>query len=184
MPTAPITVRVATAPTDIAAISGIDTSFATDLVYRVKRDGLAFVLNQEPVEPAVKKTFPLPKLPLSDRLFVACSGEEIVGVAQLEFEAWNGRARIEHLYVTPSYRGQGVGRALVEALDQRAREEEGVRCLWLETSNINHPGIQFYRRMGFELCGLDETLYQAGSPDLIPGEVALFFTFPIATGTA
>src|SRR5689334_9276881 len=26
---------------------------------------------------------------------------------------------------------------------------------------MNYPAVQFYRRMGFQLCGLDESLYRA-----------------------
>jgi ribosomal protein S18 acetylase RimI-like enzyme len=124
---------------------------------------------------AVEKTYPLPLLKPSDRLFVATVGDEIVGFAELELEAWNGRARIEHLYVSPPSRGRGVGRALLDALAERAGREKGFRCLWLETQNVNYPAIQFYRRSGFRLCGLDETLYQPDDTALLPREVALFF---------
>jgi ribosomal protein S18 acetylase RimI-like enzyme len=63
-----------------------------------------------------------------------------------------------------------------EALDERARQRPSARCLWLETQNINYPAVQFYRRMGFRLCGLDETLYRPGMPGLLPAEVALYFS--------
>jgi ribosomal protein S18 acetylase RimI-like enzyme len=47
---------------------------------------------------------------------------------------------------------------------------EGSRCVWLETQASNYPAIQFYRRLGFGLCGLDERFYGPASPD-----TALFF---------
>jgi ribosomal protein S18 acetylase RimI-like enzyme len=73
----------------------------------------------------------------------------------------------------------GIGTALLEALDRRARAS-GARCLWLETQNINYPAIQFYRRSGFRLCGLDDTLYDPErDPTTGPDEVALFFTRPL-----
>jgi len=40
---------------------------------------------------------------------------------------------------------------------------------------VNYPAIQFYRRLGFRLCGLDETLYRPDDSASVPGEVALFF---------
>jgi ribosomal protein S18 acetylase RimI-like enzyme len=46
-----------------------------------------------------------------------------------------------------------------------------MRCLWLETENVNYPAIGFYRRAGFRLCGLDDILYRPGDPGLLPGEV-------------
>jgi hypothetical protein len=49
----------------------------------------------------------------------------------------------------------------------------GARHLWLETSNLNHPGVAAYRALGFSLTGMDMTLYD-GTP--AQGEVALFFS--------
>jgi hypothetical protein len=40
---------------------------------------------------------------------------------------------------------------------------------------VNYPAVHFYLRMGFQLCGLDETLYRPSDPGLLPGEVALYF---------
>ncbi len=176
MQTTHVVVRVAVSPGDVEAISRIETSFSCDRIYRVSRCDLGFHLEEERVGTPVEKTYPLPSLTLSDRLFVACVGDETVGFGELAFESWNGRARIEHLYVSATHRGRGAGRALLHALDERAREEgAAVRCLWLETQNVNYPAIQFYRRLGFRLCGLDETLYRPDDPALVPGEVALFF---------
>jgi len=93
--TTPVVVRVAASPGDVEEINRIDTSFSCDRIYRVSRDGLAFHLDEERVEPPVEKTYPLPSLTLTDRLFVACAGDETVGFGELEFESWNGRARID-----------------------------------------------------------------------------------------
>ena len=49
----------------------------------------------------------------------------------------------------------------------------GARCLWVETQNVNYPAIQFYRQVGFQLCGLDESLYDPEGPGR--NEIALFF---------
>jgi ribosomal protein S18 acetylase RimI-like enzyme len=162
-------VRVARWPEDEARIAKVDTSFSTDRVYRVAHDGLGFQLREEKIEPSLTKTYAVPRLRPSDRLFVAEDGGEVVGFA--EVESWNGRGTITHLYLSPSHRGRGIGAALVEALAERARRDD-VRCLWLETQNVNYAAVQFYRRMGFALCGLDTTLYDPAS---LPGEVALFF---------
>ena len=96
----------------------------------------------------------------------------IVGFAAVRFEAWNRRAALWHLYVAPAQRGRGIGRALLAAVTDYALRV-GARCLWLETSSVNYPAIQFYQRMGFAWCGLDQSLY---APDgEAAGETALFF---------
>jgi hypothetical protein len=49
----------------------------------------------------------------------------------------------------------------------------GARNIWLETSSLNVPGALAYWRLGFQLAGLDLTLYDATPAE---GEVALFFS--------
>lgn len=65
-----------------------------------------------------------------------------------------------------------MGSALLTAVEG-STIAHGARNLWIETQNVNYPAIQFYRRRGFELVGLDRSLY---APVSNPGEVALFFS--------
>jgi ribosomal protein S18 acetylase RimI-like enzyme len=166
-----VVVRRARWPEDEGRVKQVDTSFSSEQVYRVTRYGLGFLLSEEIVTPPIAKTYLVPALTGSDRLFVAEDRDDLVGWGEVEFASWNRRATITHLYVRSSHRGKGVGAALVEALLERA-ELDDARCLWAETQNINYPAVQFYLRMGFRLCGLDDTLYD---PAALPGEVALFF---------
>jgi hypothetical protein len=55
------------------------------------------------------------------------------------------------------------------------REASAVTA-WAETSNVNHPGVEAYRRLGFSLCGCDATLYR-GTPS--EEEFALYLARPI-----
>lgn len=180
MPLPAITIRAAAAPGDLDAIRQIDPSYSTDRIYRVSRDELGFTLHEEHVSPPVRKVYSRPSPEVSDRLLLACADGEVVGYGELQFDAWSRRAQVEQLIVAGRYRGHGAGRLLIGALDERARQEAGARCLWLETQNINYPAVQFYRRIGFRLCGLDDTLYRPGLPGLVPGEVALYFTRDLA----
>jgi ribosomal protein S18 acetylase RimI-like enzyme len=166
-----LVVRAARWPEDETRIMRVDTSFSCDRVYSVTAEGLGFRVRAKKVTPPIMKTYVVPRLRASDRLFVAEEGGEVVGFAEVEVASWNRRATITHLYVSSQHRGKGIGAALVEALAERARRG-GARCLWLETQNINYPAVQFYRRIGFRLCGLDDTLYDPAS---LPREVALFF---------
>jgi ribosomal protein S18 acetylase RimI-like enzyme len=47
----------------------------------------------------------------------------------------------------------GVGTALLEEMARRARQD-GVRRLWLVTTNDNIRAIRFYQRRGWSLCAL------------------------------
>lgn len=83
---------------------------------------------------------------------------------------------MRHLYVDRAYRGQGIGRALMEAMLATARRWHA-RCVWLETQDVNYAAIQFYQRLGFKWCGLDLSLDERdGSAS---DETAVFFMRPL-----
>jgi ribosomal protein S18 acetylase RimI-like enzyme len=156
---------------DAAAVGAIDTSFTTDRVYRFGREktGLGFALALLTREP-LTKSYPLPEGDPGDGAFVAEVDGGLVGFAQVEPPAWNGRAAVTHLYVSGPHRGHGLGVALLDALAGHAGAA-GARCLWVETQNVNYPAVQFYFAQGFYLCGLDQSFYD---PVELPGEIALF----------
>lgn len=172
-----LTLRRVRWPDDLALLAELDTSFTTDRIYRVVRDELSFRLVAESVDPPLQKEYG-PIAGRDERLqeleiaVVAEQAGELAGFAAAEYEAWNRRMAIRHLYVAVSYRGIGVGRALLNELDAVGRAA-GARCLWLETQNTNYPAIQFYQRMGFRLCGLDESFYDPARA--AQNEIALFF---------
>jgi ribosomal protein S18 acetylase RimI-like enzyme len=170
-----IQVRQARLPADAPAIAAIDTAFSTSTVYDVQVTDSGFALSARRLETPLIKRFPLddledPKRPWSHG-FVAEDDAACVGFAAAEFESWNGRLILWHLYVQAAARGRGTARILVDRVDSLGREL-GARHIWLETSNLNGPGIAAYRALGFRLSGLDLTLYD-GTP--AQGEIALFF---------
>jgi ribosomal protein S18 acetylase RimI-like enzyme len=164
-------IRPARLPEDSEDIAGIDTSFTSDRIYRVERDGLGFRLQEEPVSPPIEKAYPI-MLGARTSVFVAEDAGEIVGLAEGELLSWHGRAEIANIYVSSPYRARGIGRSLVETLNSWARSQ-GAQCLWVGTQNVNVPAVRFYERLGFRLCGLDIALHDMTA---IPGEVALFFS--------
>jgi ribosomal protein S18 acetylase RimI-like enzyme len=171
-----IVVRPAESQADLAGIHAVDVSYSTDRIYRVRRNKLAFWLEEERFELPVEKADLRPTRTLSDGLFVACQDGTVVGYGELRPEPRNGRVRVESIFVSRPSRGQGVGGRLIEALAEQAAHQPRARCLWLETQNVNYPAVQFYLKVGFRLCGLDETLYQPDDPQLLPGEMALYFS--------
>ena len=98
-------------------------------------------------------------------------GGELVGVAITEKREWNETLWLWEFHVDAARRGQGIGRQLMQVLELRARTA-GLRVIALETQNTNVPAIRFYRAMGFEIEGIDLSLYS--NADVEDGEVALF----------
>jgi GNAT superfamily N-acetyltransferase len=67
------------------------------------------------------------------------------------FSTWLGRPGLylEDLFVRPSDRGKGYGRALLERLAQVAQERGCGRMEWA-VLDWNDPAIQFYKKLGAE----------------------------------
>jgi GNAT superfamily N-acetyltransferase len=82
---------------------------------------------------------------------VAEEDGEVVGFALwfLNFSTWLGRHGIylEDLYVRPSHRGRGLGKALLETLTSIAAERGYGRVEWW-VLDWNEPAQEFYRSLG------------------------------------
>jgi GNAT superfamily N-acetyltransferase len=93
---------------------------------------------------------------VGDRLVVAVVEDEVVGLAHLHasptIEHERPAAKISALVVDESHRGEGIGRALVEAMEAEARAR---RCalLFLTTAARREDAHAFYRRVGLEETG-------------------------------
>lgn len=83
--------------------------------------------------------------------FVAEQQEQVVGIALwfLNYSTWRGRhgVYLEDLYVSPSHRGLGVGKALLAALAGVCLDNGYDRLEW-SVLDWNTPAIEFYRSLG------------------------------------
>jgi ribosomal protein S18 acetylase RimI-like enzyme len=79
-------------------------------------------------------------------------GAPAAGICQLRYRlsVWTGTddCWLEDLYVDDSARGTGLGRALVEAAFERARER-GCRRIELDVNEQNTAAIALYESLGF-----------------------------------
>jgi amino-acid N-acetyltransferase len=75
--------------------------------------------------------------------FVAISAGRIVGFAALEIYSTK-LGEIRSLAVDPAHQGQGIGRALVEACLQRARDRKVFEVMAITSSE------EFFQRCGFD----------------------------------
>lgn len=77
---------------------------------------------------------------------------------------------LQTLTVRQSARGQGVGKALLEAGKRYAREN-GYRGIYLQAQDDNLNACRFYLHCGFEIGGFDNRVYtgsrQEGKADII-----------------
>jgi len=89
----------------------------------------------------------------------------LAGVTMLR---WERREKTGHkgtiyaVYVRPEYRGQGAGRALMEAALARAREL-GLRQVNLGVSVASKAAIALYEACGFEEFGREKHAFKVGT---------------------
>lgn len=83
---------------------------------------------------------------------------ELAGVVGLSFEQ---REKVRHkatlfgMYVHPRFRGQGIGRQLVLAALEQARERPGVKVAQLTVTEENGPAVALYESCGFVRFGVE-----------------------------
>ena len=86
----------------------------------------------------------------------------------LNFSTFRGRhgLYVEDLFVRPAFRGNGIGKALMQRLARRCIEQGLARFEWA-VLDWNVPGLAFYRSIGaqvmdeWKICRLTGTALQA-----------------------
>lgn len=93
---------------------------------------------------------------VGDRVVVADLDGRAVGLAHLQvapaIERDRPAAKIAALVVDEAHRGHGVGRALVQAMEDEARTR-GCELLFLTTAERRDDAHAFYERVGLEHTG-------------------------------
>lgn len=157
---------------DRRAVEAIDTGFETDSVFDMQLLERGISLVERKLEQPIVKRYSISEVfaPWAhwERGWVA-EEEQVVGFAAVEYEPWHRRLVLWFLYIEPTARRQGVGRALLAEVEAHGRAV-GATHVWLETSNVNVPGVRAYNRLGYNLCGADSLYYGP----YMPGETALY----------
>jgi len=90
--------------------------------------------------------------------FGAFSEGHLVGTVALEY---NAKPKTRHsalvigMYLRPTARGQGAGRALMQAAVAAARARPGIEVLSLTVTEGNEPALRLYQSLGFRAWGTE-----------------------------
>ena len=84
---------------------------------------------------------------------VALGGDKPIGLVSWCIDPDGAAAEVRVLMVPADARGQGVGRALIDAAADALREA-GVRRAWLVTTNDNLAALALYQKAGWRLSAL------------------------------
>ena len=168
----PVTIRELDRGRDRRAVESIDTSFETTSVFDVVTHARSIELVERRLEAPLVKRYSIAEVFAGwarwDTAWVADDGG-VRGFAAVEYEPWHARLILWFLYIAPEWRRRGVGRALLAQVEAHARSV-GASHVWLETSNVNVPGVLAYERLGYSLVGADRLYYGA----YMPGETAIY----------
>ena len=74
---------------------------------------------------------------------------ERIGLLTIEYDS----KECEILTLDSLVESQGIGSALLDSLEERAREA-GLQRLWLVTTNDNLPALKFWQKRGYELVAV------------------------------
>lgn len=80
-------------------------------------------------------------------VLVARIGEEAVGCGALKFHA-NAPAELKRMWIAREARGRGLGRRMLQALEEHA-SEAGAAVIHLETNRNLREAIRLYRASGY-----------------------------------
>lgn len=103
--------------------------------------------------------------------FGAYDGNLLIGLVIGEPHEWNRSLWIWEFHVLKEYRNKGIGKRLMECVAEKAKGA-GFRTIVCETQNTNVTAIKVYRKLGFELEGIDISYYS--NNDYPDGEIAIF----------
>ncbi|WP_102273016.1 GNAT family N-acetyltransferase [Cytobacillus massiliigabonensis] len=90
--------------------------------------------------------------------FGAFEEEKLIGSVTLLRETklkLKHRALIVAMYVSEETRRRGVGKALISAALEKAKEIEGIEQIYLAVESTNEPAKNLYLSFGFEVFGKD-----------------------------
>lgn len=89
-------------------------------------------------------------LPAQRAYYVAedAVGQVVGGAGFAEFCAFPGCAELQKLYLAEGAKGRGLGRRLLEEIEERAKAS-GYQRLYLETHSVLERALRLYERAGF-----------------------------------
>lgn len=143
---------------------------------RLHFDGAHWSYTESLLDKPYEKTFPEEDMELPDYLadphktvLLAFVDGTLAGTIRLSC-AWNLYGFIDDIGVFPGFRRQGIGKVLISAAEDWAKEKN-MKGLGLEMQDINLNAAHFYECCGFEIGGVNTMLYSNFGLD----EIAVFW---------
>jgi GNAT superfamily N-acetyltransferase len=163
--------------TDIPVLMAIDHSSQTDYVWQMdiqREEGqLGAIFREIRLPHSVSVPYPRAVSALPDSwnrkagMLVAMIGDQVIGYIRMSDLIIPHVAWMTDVVVSPRCRRQGVGTALILAVQSWAIDRKDNRAL-LEMPSKNSPMIGLARKLGYEFCGYNDLYYDTQ-------DITLFF---------
>jgi GNAT superfamily N-acetyltransferase len=164
--------------TDIAKIISLDHNYITDHVWQLTLDltdiQTQVTFREVKLPREVGVNYPRDSRRLlddwtkKDLLLLAEDGEFIRGYITVGLGLAPASAWVEDLVVDRDYRREGIGTALIYAVQDWCGRKN-LHRLTMEMQPKNHPAIRFASKLGFEFSGYNDQFYRKQ-------EIAIFFS--------
>ena len=132
-----IVLRQAASPKSVATARNLFREYAKAIATNLEYQGFSAEL----------EALPAPYAPPKGALLIAHAGTDVAGCVALR-PLDNRTGEMKHLYVRPAYRSCGLGKRLVDAVIQAARQA-GYNELRLDTLPSMASAQALYHRLGF-----------------------------------
>ncbi|HXF86030.1 MAG TPA: GNAT family N-acetyltransferase [Anaerolineales bacterium] len=162
---------------DLPRLMALDHSCTSDYVWqmelRTEGEQVSIQFREVRLPRSIQVAYPRDPFSLADEwmkrdvMFVALHEGEPVGYLCAREERASSLVWVTDLVVSAVRRRQGVGSALLSALQAWASERSVYR-LMLEMQSKNHPYIRLAQKFGYEFCGYNDRYYPTQ-------DVTLFF---------
>lgn len=178
-------------PADVSRLGQIDANFASDRYLDVERSSdelnVTWKLTERPLDPPFTSTdygvHPHEHAPMAERIraadglqLIVEDGAHPVALVDVERHTWRNAAFVWNILIDRAHRRQGLGTQLMQRIVDWARGA-GLRGIVCETQTNNIAACRFYRKFGFQLCGIDDHFYS--NEDVALKEVALFWWYEV-----
>lgn len=94
---------------------------------------------------------------------VIVSDNQVIGYSNFYDLAEGSHCWLGNVIISPTYRGTGTGKYLIETMKQIAKEELNLKHINLVCHNTNTKALRFYYRLGFIPFGLKEMIDYSGN---------------------
>lgn len=80
----------------------------------------------------------------------------IVGFRKGQGMKFKHKGMVWGVYVSPEYRGKGIGKSLMEEVINRGKEIEELKQINLSVITVNRSTVELYKKLGFESYGIEK----------------------------